>query len=72
MGKIIDIKPKSGSIIDTKPIAGRFSDIKPTMLNISGETETYYDVRYLRKGQAIGLLLALTYSEDTVISVART
>ena len=71
MNRLLDIKPKSGLIIDSRPTAGGFAETKPKMQSIFGETEVYFDTSCLDKGQAIGLLLALTYSEDIDIIVVR-
>lgn len=53
--------PKINSIIDVKPKAQGLIDTKPKMHVVEGETVVHTDLRTVRKGEPMGLLLSLTY-----------
>ena len=64
---VIDVLPKNISAIDILPKNEAVIDVLPKNMAIDPTTEQYYSV-VLGRGMPIGLLLALTYSQDITIN----
>ncbi len=63
---VFDVKPSNQLVSDIKPSNEMVLDVKPQ--NISIDPSTQQQFRSLARGQSMGLLLALTYSEEVMVA----
>jgi hypothetical protein len=58
-------------VTEKKPLISTVSQSKPKMNAIRQPTAIYTEIRTIRKGEPMGLLLSLTYPEELTFTAVR-
>ena len=58
-------------VFNQKPTLKLVDDIKSRIRTVKNETKTYLESKTILKGQPIGLLLSITYPEESTFIITR-